>query len=104
MDSFDGDLETARMRLRNLAEAACEVLDASILNLASFHLCAYMDVAMKYKGRLEEGMVGDLADEQLNAVAAGEAKRNVGASPKPVRRSGRNVATMRGKPTPPKGE
>jgi hypothetical protein len=88
MDSFDGDLETAQMRLRNLAEAACKVLDANILNLASFHLCAYMDVALKYKGRLEESMVRDLANEQLNAVATREAKQNAGASLQPVRPPG----------------
>lgn len=38
LDAFDGDLETAQMRLRKLAEAACKVLDANVLNLASFHL------------------------------------------------------------------
>ena len=87
MDAFDGDLETARMRLRNLAEAACEVLDANILNLASFHLCTYMDVAMK-KGHFEESMLSELADEQLNAVAARQVKRKAGDTPNPVRHSG----------------
>ena len=66
---FDSDPETARMRLRNLAEDACKVLDARILNLASFHLCAYMDFATGQKGRLAKIMMAEIETEQLNAAA-----------------------------------
>lgn len=44
---FDGDLETARRRIRSLAGVACKVLDARMLNVASFHLDVYMDAVMQ---------------------------------------------------------
>jgi hypothetical protein len=74
MDPFDSDFETARMRLRNLADNACEELNARMLNLASFHLCAYMDFASKHKGRLVKIMMSEIEAEQLNAAAGGGAK------------------------------
>jgi excisionase family DNA binding protein len=42
-DPFDGDLDAARRRLRDLADSACEVLDARLLNILSFHLAMYID-------------------------------------------------------------
>src|SRR5580700_1954475 len=80
-DPFDSDLETARMRLRNLAEDACKVLDARMLNLASFHLCAYMDFATEHEGRLVKIMMSEIEAEQQNAGAAREAQRPAGAFP-----------------------
>ena len=74
LDPFDSDFETARMRLRNLAEDACEELNARMLNLASFHLCAYMDFASKHKGRLVKIMMSEIEAEQLNAAAGRGAK------------------------------
>ena len=71
---FDSDFETARMRLRNFAEDACKVLDARMLNLASFHLCAYMDFAAGHKGRLVKIMMREIEAEQRNAVTTREAK------------------------------
>lgn len=41
---FDGDLERAVARLRELADRACGCLDAEKLNLLSFHIAAYLDV------------------------------------------------------------
>jgi hypothetical protein len=40
---LDGDPAAARERLRNLAAAACQVLDAESLNTVCFHLAVYMD-------------------------------------------------------------
>ncbi len=74
LDPFDSDFETARMRLRNLADNACEELNARMLNLASFHLSAYMDFASNHKGRLVKIMMSEIAAEQLNAAAVREGK------------------------------
>jgi hypothetical protein len=42
-DTLDGDPDAARQRLRDLAAAACGMLDAVALNTLSFHLAVYMD-------------------------------------------------------------
>jgi hypothetical protein len=66
---FDGDLAGARERLRNLTEIACAVLDASKLNLASYHLCAYIDNTLNSE-KLTKGMIGDLERERLRDLWA----------------------------------
>jgi hypothetical protein len=40
---LDGDLDAARHRLRDLAGAACQALDAETLNVLSFILASYVD-------------------------------------------------------------
>ena len=42
---WQGQERAARARLRRLAALACERLPAEQLNLASFHIAAYLDVA-----------------------------------------------------------
>ena len=62
-DGFDGDLETARFRLRNLAEDACKVLDARLLNILSYHLAAYMDGTAGSRS-LVSGMMAEISAER----------------------------------------
>jgi hypothetical protein len=63
VSTFEGDLKAAQARLRDLTEIACRVLDAKTLNLASYHLCVYMDVATGKVG-LTPRMTAELEAEQ----------------------------------------
>jgi hypothetical protein len=62
-ERFDGDLNAARQRLRDLVGAACHLLDAHLLNMASYHLCAYLEVTAKDHGFLQR-LMEDMESER----------------------------------------
>jgi len=61
--TFEGDLSAAQQRLRDLAGAACQMLDARALNLASYHLCVSIESATGKLG-LTDRMISDLNAER----------------------------------------
>lgn len=63
-NSLDGDLDAARRRLKGLAAAACRVLDARTLNIASFHIYVYIDAALK-QTHLSNSAMGKADADQL---------------------------------------
>lgn len=63
-DPFDGDLETARMRLRNIAEDACKVLDVKLLNTLAYHIATYMDHKAKSLAIRDRMMLEIHAEQQ----------------------------------------
>ncbi len=71
---FDGDLGRAIERLTELTQRACGFLDATTLNLLSFHVAVYLDC--RSKETVETGrMEGELRTEQS---AIGHAWRDMG--------------------------
>jgi len=68
MNTFDGDRGCAEARLRRLTERAISSLSTERLNLASYHLAAYIDVDLQT--RENTGQMSDELDSERTELEA----------------------------------
>jgi hypothetical protein len=60
---LDGDLGRAVVRLKTLTDRACGFLDATTLNVLSFHLAVYLDHDADSRAETDR-LTGELRTEQ----------------------------------------